>query len=172
MQRRAFLGVKTLSRCRVGQAVAGFAVAIFLASLTAGPSAAQYVYPKDGQDQAQQDKDRGECHVWAVNQTGYDPTQASSSPPPSREAAQGGLLRGGARGAAGGAIIGAIAGNAGKGAAIGAATGGLMGGMRRSDQVSRQNQQKQNWQAQQNSMRNEYQRAVNACLTGRGYTVG
>ena len=149
--------------------ITSFSIAIFVTWMMAGPSAAQYVYPQKGQDQAQQDRDRGECHIWAMNQTGYDPTRASTSPP--KEAQQGGVLRGGARGAAGGAIIGAIAGNAGKGAAMGAAGGGLVGGMRRSDQKSKQKQEQQNWQAQQNALRAEYQRAQTACLQGRGYSV-
>lgn len=34
-----------------------------------------YIYPKNGQTQAQQDQDRYECHSWATNQTGFDPTQ-------------------------------------------------------------------------------------------------
>ncbi len=152
--------------------IASFSIAIFITWMMAGPSAAQYVYPQKGQDQAQQDKDRGECHIWAVNETGFDPTRASASPPPSREAKQGGLVRGAARGAATGAIIGAISGKgAGRGAKIGAATGGLLGGIRRADQTSRQRQEEQNWQARQNALRNEYQRAQTACLEGRGYTV-
>ncbi len=165
------MGIQT-SRSRGGwRAIAGFSIALFVALTVAGPSAAQYIYPQKGQDQAQQDTDRGDCHIWAVNQTGFDPTRASTRPPPSREAPKGGVLRGGARGAAGGAVIGAIAGNAGKGAAMGAAGGGLVGGMRRSDQKSRQRQEQQNWQAQQNALRNEYQRAQKACLEGRGYSV-
>ena len=151
--------------------IASFSIALFVALTLAGPSAAQYIYPQKGQDQAQQDRDRGECHIWAVNQTGYDPTRVSATPPSSKEAKKGGVLRGAAGGAAGGAIIGAIAGNAGKGAAIGAAGGGLVGGMRRSDQKSKQKQGEQNWQAQQNAMRAEYQRAQTACLQGRGYSV-
>ena len=151
--------------------IASFSIALFVALTVAGPTAAQYIYPQKGQDQAQQDTDRGECHIWAVDQTGYDPTRASTSPPPSSEAKQGGVLRGGARGAATGAVIGAITGNAGKGAKIGAATGGLVGGMRRSDQKAKQKQEQQNWQAQQNALRAEYQRAQTACLEGRGYSV-
>ena len=151
--------------------IASFSIALLVAVTVAGPTAAQYIYPQKGQDQAQQDTDRGECHIWAVNQTGYDPTRASTSPPPSSEAKQGGVLRGAARGAAGGAIIGAITGNAGKGAKIGAASGGLVGGIRRSDQKSKQKQDEQNWQARQNAMRDEYQRAQTACLEGRGYSV-
>ncbi len=149
--------------------IASFSIALFVALTVAGPTAAQYIYPQKGQDQAQQDRDRGECHTWATNQSGFDPTRASTSPPSSQEAKQGGVLRGGARGAATGAIIGAISGKgAAKGAKIGAASGGLLGGRRRADQKSRQKQEEQNWQARQNAMRNEYQRAQTACLEGRG----
>jgi hypothetical protein len=42
-----------------------------------------YVYPRNGQSDAQTQSDRYECHSWAVNQTGFDPTrppqQASGS---------------------------------------------------------------------------------------------
>lgn len=34
-----------------------------------------FVYPSKGQSQAQQDQDRYDCHKWAVDQTGYDPTK-------------------------------------------------------------------------------------------------
>jgi hypothetical protein len=70
---------------------------------------------------------------------------------------------------------GAIAGDAGKGAAAGAAMGGLAGGFRRCDQRLQQNQQQQaTSQAaanSQQSQRTAYDRAIAACLTGRGYTV-
>ncbi len=146
---------------------------ICVSVVAASPAAAQemFIFPQQGQDQAQQDADRGACHVWAVNQSGFDPTMARTTPPPSGEATQGGVLRGGARGAAGGAVIGAITGNAGRGAAIGAAGGGLVGGMRRNDQRSRQSQDQRNWQAQQDAQRSNYQRALVACLEGKGYTV-
>ena len=146
---------------------------ICVAFVAAGPAAAQemFIFPQNGQDQAQQDADRGACHVWAVNQSGFDPTMASTTPPSSGEATRGGVLRGGARGAATGAVVGAIAGNAGRGAAIGAAGGGLVGGMRRNDQRNQQAQDTRNWQAQQDAQRNNYQRALVACLEGKGYTV-
>jgi hypothetical protein len=35
------------------------------------------VYPKNGQSQEQQGKDKYECHRWAAGQTGFDPTQAA-----------------------------------------------------------------------------------------------
>ena len=149
------------------------AIWLFVASLAAGPAVAQemYIFPNEGQSQDQQDKDRGECHVWAVNQTGFDPATASTAPPPSTEAKKGGVLKGGAVGAAGGAAIGAIAGNAGKGAAIGAVGGGMVGGMRRQNQRQEQDAAAQDWQAQQQAKHNAYRRALSACLEGKGYTV-
>jgi hypothetical protein len=40
-----------------------------------------YVYPRNGQSEEQTAQDRFECHQWAVNQTGFDPTvgEAQSS---------------------------------------------------------------------------------------------
>jgi hypothetical protein len=40
-----------------------------------------FVYPKNGQSEEQQAKDRYECHIWAVGQTHYDPTQPTSGMP-------------------------------------------------------------------------------------------
>ncbi len=88
-----------------------------------------FYYPANGQSQDQQNRDFGECHAWAVQQSGFNPMGQQAAP--QQEAAQGGVVRGGARGAALGAVGGAIAGDAGKGAAIGAATGALFGGFRR-----------------------------------------
>ena len=34
-----------------------------------------FIYPKNGQNQDQQAQDRYECHSWATQQTGFDPTQ-------------------------------------------------------------------------------------------------
>ncbi len=151
---------------------------------------APYIYPAQGQSAEQQQRDRYECHGWAVSQTGFDPANPqmaaapppTTAPPPSSEPQQGGLLRGAGRGAAVGAVGGAIGGNAGKGAAIGAATGALIGGFRRRDQRQRQEAERQQYQAQQQSAyaqqqqsasqgRDAYNRALAACLRGRGYTV-
>jgi hypothetical protein len=151
--------------------------------LLTGSSRAQdiYMYPAKGQSQEQQDRDRYECHSWAVKQTGFDPsrpqTAASDAHATSNQPLppQGHVARGAARGAALGAVGGAITGDAGTGAAAGAAMGGLAGGMRRRQQRLQQNQQQQaasqaasNSQASQS---NAYHRAMAACLTGRGYTV-
>jgi hypothetical protein len=136
-----------------------------------------FIYPTKGQSPEQQSRDRYECHTWAVQQSGFNPTapQTAQTPPPAPEAPQGGLGRGAARGAAVGAVGGAIAGDAGKGAAIGAATGTLFGGMRRADQLARQQQAQAEKAMQQQTTaaqgRAAYNRALGACLTGRGYTV-
>jgi hypothetical protein len=37
-------------------------------------------YPKNGQSQEQLGKDKFECHRWAADQTGFDPTQAGGGP--------------------------------------------------------------------------------------------
>ena len=66
-----------------------------------------FVYPRQGQSEELQAKDRYECHSWAVSQTHYDPTQTASGMPA----------------------------------------------------------------AQLNQMRADYQRAMSACLDGRGYTM-
>jgi len=47
------------------------------ATVTPPPAEHAFVYPKKGQTAEQQAKDRYECHVWAVDQTGFDPTTAT-----------------------------------------------------------------------------------------------
>ena len=129
-----------------------------------------YIYPNKGQSPEQQSRDRYDCHLWAVQQTGVDPTrtQANAPPPPP---AKGGVFKGAARGAAVGAVGGAIAGDAGTGAAVGAATGGLIGGMKQRGQAQQQPQAQANQASQQQSALAAYSRALSACLSGRGYTV-
>ena len=52
------------------------------ASTQAPASDSIFVYPKNGQSAEQMDRDRYECHRSAVEQTGYDPTQAGGGVPP------------------------------------------------------------------------------------------
>ncbi|MFB3924488.1 MAG: DUF6515 family protein [Syntrophales bacterium] len=47
----------------------------------APPADQLYIYPRRAQSAEQQAKDRYECHRWAVNQTGYDPTQPPAGVP-------------------------------------------------------------------------------------------
>lgn len=148
------------------------AVTAALTVMASGVVAQQLIiYPAKGQSPQQQQKDQGECQVWATQSTGIDPVALAQAPAPapSGPAVGGGERVGGAaRGALGGLAIGAIAGDAGEGAAIGAVVGTMAGGRQ-----ARQNQQKQQSQAQsqrQNQM-NTWNRAVSACLEARGYTV-
>ena len=39
-----------------------------------------FVYPNNGQSAEQTDRDRYECHLWAVQQTGVDPSRADANP--------------------------------------------------------------------------------------------
>ncbi len=41
-----------------------------------------FIYPRNGQSADQQSKDKYECHAWATNQTGFDPTAAGGKVPP------------------------------------------------------------------------------------------
>lgn len=144
-----------------------------IALVLAGTAAAQQpiIYPAEGQSPEQQQKDQGECQVWATQSTGIDPVAIAQSAPASSGSSTGGGERvsGAARGALGGAAIGAIAGDTGKGAAIGAVAGTMAGGRR-----ARHNKatQQQNAQAQQQEMMNTWNRAVGTCMAARGYTVG
>jgi hypothetical protein len=49
----------------------------------AGPSEL-IAYPKNGQSQDQQGKDKFECHRWAAAQTGFDPTQVGGGSAPGK----------------------------------------------------------------------------------------
>jgi uncharacterized protein YcfJ len=154
-----------------------------LCLLWALPALAQdlVVYPAKGQSAEQQKRDKGECHVWAVEETGFDP--ASATPPAQTVTTQlqkekvigsGAAVRGAAGGAAVGAVTGAIVGDAGKGAAAGAAGGALIGAMRRNREVrnapTSETQTNPAW-TQYQAQRDRYHKAVKACLSGRGYGV-
>ena len=43
------------------------------------PPAPVYVYPAQGQSPEQTDRDKYECHMWAVQQTGVDPSRPGAS---------------------------------------------------------------------------------------------
>jgi uncharacterized protein YcfJ len=155
----------------VGAVLGAFAL------LAGTPASSQQVivYPTRNQSPEQSERDKGECNVWAQQQTGVNPMAPAPSAAPPPPPPTGGRVRGAARGAAVGAVGGAIGGDAGKGAAIGAAGGALIGGFRQRDQrraqeeAYHQSQQQQAQQSQQASA--TFARAYAACLEGRGYTV-
>src|SRR5260370_39489821 len=66
-----------------------------------------FIYPTKNQSEAQQDKDRYECHNWAVKQTGFDPSRPQTTNPNSTtgqyQPSQPHVLKGAGRGAALGA---------------------------------------------------------------------
>src|SRR4029453_18257459 len=129
-----------------------------------------YVYPK-GQSQEQFEKDQFECHQWATQQTGFNPSQPAPTAAPPSTAGDGTVVRGAGRGAAVGAGGGAIGGNAGKGAAIGAAVGATAGVIRRNQhnrEVAASNQQAQQ---QQQANIGRYETAYKTCMKGRNYQV-
>ncbi len=129
------------------------------------------IYPAKGQDSATQQKDEGECFVWARNETGIDPMQQNIATTAVPQQQQGGALRGAARGAALGAIVG-NSDNAKDGAAIGAVVGRSR--QNRRNRASAEQAQQQNQQSQQISVDNQatFNKAYSICLQGRGYTVG
>jgi hypothetical protein len=47
-----------------------------------------FAYPREGQPAEQQSKDRYECHRWAADQTGFDPTQPGGGVPANANAAR------------------------------------------------------------------------------------
>ncbi|CAE6818082.1 YMGG-like glycine zipper-containing protein [Paraburkholderia haematera] len=129
-------------------------------------------YPAKGQSASRQQTDTAECQLWAKQTTGVDPVAiAQQSGQPGAAPKQGGAVKGAAGGAAVGAAVGAIAGNAGKGAAIGAVTGTAAGGMRQRRANQAEATQQQAAQQQTSQQMATFNRAVAACMTGRGYTA-
>ena len=142
----------------------GICVGIAVAGATHA-QAKPVIYPAKGQSAQQQQKDDGECYVWAKNNTGVDPAALSAAPPPPSGPAVGGgeRVRGAVRGAAVGGIV-----DGSDGARTGAAVGTVAGGAR-----ARQNQraQQQASQSQSQDAMDTFNRAHGACMEGRGYTV-
>lgn len=154
-------------------------LAASLAFLTAQAGAQDiFIYPNNGQTSEQQAQDRYECHVWAVDQTGFDPSKALAALPqaPDGSEAKKKPLKSAAGGAALGAAVGAVLGkDVGKSAAIGAGTGLLGAGLknRRSKKKAEEAYEADLAfnQAYIETKTTEYNRAIGACLEGRNYTV-
>jgi hypothetical protein len=137
-----------------------------------------YAYPRNGQSDEQLDRDRYECHLWAVRQSGFDPS-GPNVPPEQRIVVvrQGGPNQGAttAAGAFTGAVIGAAVSNprnAGLGAVIGAIAGGALGAAAGSQQPTTTTQviDTPGYREMERAA-GAYRRALTACLDGRGYTV-
>jgi Glycine zipper 2TM domain len=152
-----------------------------------GPAIASadiYVYAAHGQTDKQLDRDRYECHNWAVAQSQYNPSDphlaphqqiqvvAIPAPPPGRD-----VIAGAVAGAMIGAAIGSPHDSA-QGAVVGAVAGGALGAASesaRKNEAARANSlnsaQAQAERARLEKQASDYQRAISACLEGRGYTV-
>jgi hypothetical protein len=142
------------------------------------PNTTVYAYPQNGQSADLQSRDRYECSLWAVHQTGFDPSApnvpaqyrvVASGPPPGT---------GTAIGAIAGAVIGAAISpgwDRGAGAVFGGLTGAMIGSA--SDAQRAQQNQIQMSEADQEQAAamaqkaTDYRRALSACLEGRGYSV-
>jgi uncharacterized protein YcfJ len=142
------------------------------------PNTTVYAYPMHHQSSERQSRDRYECSVWAVHQTGFDPSApdvpvydrvAVQGPPPGTDTALGAIA---------GAVIGAALSDRwdrGSGAVFGALTGAMIGSA--GDAANAQaNDQAMNSAAREQARAMahkamDYRRALSACLQARGYSV-
>jgi hypothetical protein len=147
------------------------------------PPTQVYFYPAAGQTAEQQERDRYDCYLWAVRQTGFDPSQ-----PPQVENKRVEVIpvapsgEGVLAGAFGGAILGAATSRpreASEHAVLGAILGAVIGAAAESERheqilAAQQRQDRRVTRGYDNQIErqaNNYRRAMAACLEGRGYTV-
>jgi hypothetical protein len=141
---------------------------------------AMYFYPAQGQTVERQDRDRFECYQWARSQTGADPGMTPIRVPAPEAAPPRVTGAGAAVGAVTGATIGAAtAGRHGGGEAMvmGAIIGTILGAaaeganaqaqaeVRSADSRSRQSRAAV-------QLQDAFRRAMGACMSSRGYTIG
>lgn len=130
------------------------------------------VYPSQGQSTEQLNYDRYDCHQWAVQQSHFDPATMSGNnsfePVPSTPG------EGTATGAVFGGITGAVLSgphHGGEGALVGAVLGAAIGVASDAQKAEQINSINADRSAQQGLVEDSYQRALEACLIGRGYSV-
>ena len=142
------------------------------------PDTRVYVYPAAGQSEAQLERDRYECHVWAVKQTGFDPSspqvaphqrvQVVAAPPPGTNTVAG---------AATGAILGGIVSgprDTGAGMLLGAVAGAIIGSAAddaNAQQVANSRRRTGEPYYDLDQQAGNYRRAMGACLQGRQYSI-
>ena len=146
------------------------------------PATTVYFYPTREQFEEQQDRDRYECYLWAVKQSGFDPGQAQLAPhqrievkpvaPPGADTVAG---------AATGAVIGSIVApynDRGFGLVFGAITGAMMGAASDAERQEQAQLVQKQYDAKEarryarlEKQARDYRRAMTACLEGRGYSV-
>ena len=117
------------------------------------------VYPAQGQSPEQLERDRYECHVWAVQQTGFDPSRPGL-PPGERVVVEPANPPGsGPRDAGFGAVFGGVT-----GAAIGASSD-----VNAQAQANAEQARLDQGYARTQAGADNYRRAISACLDARGY---
>lgn len=146
------------------------------------PPTQVFFYPTQGQSPERQERDRYECYMWAVKQSGFDPSQPQLAPhqrfevvptaPPGQDVAVGAVT---------GAVLGAVVsppGRAAEGAAVGAVAGAVVGAASeaaRQEQAERVQRKVDRRAAERMALLEQraanYRRAMTACLEGRGYSV-
>jgi hypothetical protein len=146
------------------------------------PLAQLYFYPKESWTAEQQSRDQYECYNWAIKQTSFDPGQSEipknqrvrvvPMPPPGHDTATLAIA---------GAVLGALIGgprHAVGGALIGASTGAITGAASDSARMESARQQEEFYaardragEAQLDAKAQGFQRAMSACMEGRGYSV-
>lgn len=146
-------------------------------SVAAPPASTFIAYPARAQSPQQIERDRYECHAWAVQQSGFDPSRqlpgeraiVKPATAPGTGLAIGtiaGALFGaaitGPRASAAGAILGGVA-----GAAIGASSDANAQARASAEQA-----QIDQSQSQDTAKTKSYERALGVCLEGCGYAVG
>jgi len=142
------------------------------AALAAGDPAAIQVLPQRSQSADQTRRDRYECHLWAVEQTGTAPSRYDADAEAREQSGEriDKVITGAGIGAAVGAVVtgndrgrrdsadGAIG-----GAVLGAAIGAVLGRDKRDKRDGRDEEADDAFDA--------YFRAISACLEARGYAV-
>lgn len=137
------------------------------------------VYPAQGQSPDQLERDRYDCHVWAVQQSGYDPSRPGGNTadrvvvqpaaPPGANTAVGAIA---------GAIIGSVLvgpREAGFGAIAGGLTGAAIGASTDAQSQAQANAEQRAYDRSYSANANlssNYVRAISACLEARGYKTG
>jgi len=139
------------------------------------------VYPARGQTADQTDRDRYECHTWAVRETRFDPSRMApvEAPPPRERPDAPAPGSGTALGAVTGAVLGAIIaphGDEGGGAAVGAIAGAIVGNASERAQADAARDDADRYGNRGGARpagdgAGAYRRAISACLEARGYTV-
>ena len=140
-----------------------------------------YIYPAAGQSSEQQRQDRYECHVWASDQTGFDPSNMNNGAVTETVYVErkgmnhnnSSVVDSAVGGAAVGALGGAIAGDPGIGAAVGAGLGVIGNAIFNVDKTHQTKAVPVTRTRVNNNSSNKanYNRAISACLEARLYTV-